>query len=81
MHFVFTTKDKHQITTTTNNNKSAQQKNHQDQKKKKKKSTTHNNNKLPNTHHKSPILDRTDEGEGGTVAEPARFGQNPKRSH
>ena len=46
----------------------------------KKKKSTHNNNKSPNTNHKSPILDRTSESEGGAVAELARSGQNPVRS-
>ena len=62
------------------NNKSPQQQtaNHQHNQKKK---STHNNNKSPNTNHKSPILDRTSESEGGAVVELARSGQNPVRSH
>ena len=56
-----------QITTTTNSKPQTQPK--------KKINTS------PNTHHKSPIFDRTSESEGGVVAELARSGQNPVRSH
>jgi hypothetical protein len=63
------------ITPTTNINKSPQQKIHHNNHNKK--STKHNNKKSPNT----PILDRTDEVEGGAAVEPMRSGQNQVRGH